>query len=77
MFGNSTACASARTSSVFVVAIAILAGSFFFATPAQAVTPEQLLEVLRKKGVINDEEFEILSGKKTLAPPMYRPARHL
>ena len=64
MFADSSARACARISPVFVAAIAILAGSFFFATPASAVTPEQLLEVLRKKGVINDEEYEILSGKK-------------
>ena len=64
MFADSSARACARNSPVFVVAIAIFAGSLFFATPASAVTPEQLLEVLRKKGVINDEEYEILSGKK-------------
>ena len=64
MFADSSARDCARTSPVFVVAIAIFAGSLFFATPASAVTPEQLLEVLRKKGVINDEEYAILSGKK-------------
>ena len=77
MFADSSARDCARNSPVFVVAIAIFAGSLFFATPARAVTPEQLLEVLRKKGVINDEEYEILSGKKTRVAPLYRPARHL
>lgn len=40
-----------------------------YACPAKAVTAEQLLEVLRKKGLINDEEYEILSGKKTAETP--------
>lgn len=54
----------ARIGASFVAAFAISATSWFLATPANAVTAEQLLEVLRNKGVINDEEYEILSGKK-------------
>ena len=67
-----------RVAASFATALAFLAGSLFFSLPANAVTAEQLLEVLRKKGVINDEEYEILAGKKespkSEAPPRDPPA---
>jgi phosphate-selective porin OprO and OprP len=54
----------ARVTISIAAALLTMAGGFFFSAPASAVTAEQLLEVLRKKGVITDEEYEILSGKK-------------
>ena len=75
MFGVSSGCAGARIGISLVATLVILAGSFFIVTPANAVTAEQLLEVLRKKGVISDEEYEILADKKqpANAPPSTAP----
>ncbi len=77
MFGVSSRRAHARIGISFAAILAILAASFFIVTPANAVTAEQLLEVLRNKGVITDAEYEILAGKQELtkadAPPNAAP----
>ena len=78
MIAVSSAHAQARITATFATVLAFLVVSLFFAAPANAVTAEQLLEVLRKKGVITDEEYEILAGKKdgskTQSPPSASPA---